>query len=104
MQTARRSTPSIITTATGASVPYTDTYIFNYAGTVTFTLESAATFVGREIMLRTIQAQLVNSADSDVIPLTSATAGTAILPATDGAWCILKSDGTNWQTIAGSAV
>lgn len=30
--------------------------------------------------------------------------GTAILPATDGAWCILKSDGTNWQTIAGSAV
>lgn len=24
-----------------------------------------------------------------------ATAGTAILPATDGAWALLKSDGTN---------
>ena len=102
--TARRSTPKMITDATGSTVPYTDTYIFDRAGTVTFTIASAATFIGREIMLRTIQAQLVNSAGSDVIPLTSATAGTAILPATDGAWCILKSDGTNWQTIAGSAV
>ena len=102
LQTARRSTPSIITTATGASVPYTDTYIFNYAGTVTFTLESAATFVGREVMVRTIQAQAVNSASSDVVPRTSATPGTAILPATLGAWVILKSDGTNWQAVAGA--
>lgn len=102
LQTSRRSTPSTITAATGASVPYTDTYIFNRAGTVTFTLESAATFVGREVMLRTIQAQAVTSASSNVVPLTSDTAGTAILPATDGAWVILKSDGTNWQAVAGA--
>lgn len=80
------------------------TIVCNRAGTITLTLEAASSTPGRQLQIKTLQAQLVNSAGSDVIPLTSATAGTAILPATDGAWCILKSDGTNWQTIAGSAV
>ena len=102
LTTARRSTPSTITTATGATVPYTDTYIINYAGTVTFTLASAPTFFGREVMLRTITANAVDSASSNVVPLDSATAGTAILSASDGAWAVLKSDGTNWQKTAGS--
>lgn len=104
LKTSKRAAPTTITGATGSATPNVDTYIFDRAGTVTVTLPDATAYLGRELLLRTIQAQLVNSAGSDVIPLTSATAGTAILPATDGAWCILKSDGTNWQTIAGSAV
>lgn len=101
-QTGRRSNPQIITAASDSVAPYADTYIFNRAGTVTITLPSASTFVGRELFFKTIQAQSVVSASSNVVPLDSATAGTAILAASDGAWAILKSDGTNWQKVAGS--
>lgn len=101
-QTGRRSNPQAITAASDSVVPYADTYICNRAGTVTMTLPSAATFVGRELFFKTIQAQLVISGSSNVVPLDSATAGTAILAASDGAWAILKSDGTNWQKVAGS--
>lgn len=102
LKSAKHVPPITISAGTGATEPDTDTYIFDNAGTVTFTLPTAATYPGREFMLRTIQAQAVNSASSNVVPRTSATAGTSILPATDGAWAILKSDGTNWQTVAGS--
>jgi hypothetical protein len=101
-QTGRRSTPITVTAATDSVVAYSDVYIINRAGTVTLTLPSAATFVGRELMIRTIQAQQVDSDGSNVVPLTSATAGTSILGAVDGAWATLKSDGTNWQKVAGS--
>lgn len=101
-KSARHVGPITIASGTGSTEPDTDTYIFNNAGTVTLTLPSAATYPGRELILRTIQAQAVDSASSNVVPRTSATAGTAILPATAGAWAILKSDGTNWQTVAGS--
>jgi hypothetical protein len=101
-QTGRRSNPVTVTAATDSVSPYSDVYICNRAGNITLTLPSAATFVGRELMIRTIQAQQVDSDGSNVVPLTSATAGTAILGAVDGAWATLKSDGTNWQTVAGS--
>ena len=70
--------------------------INNRAATNTVTLPSAASWTGREVTMKTIQAQTVVSASSNVVPSTSATAGTAILPATDGAWAKLVSDGTNW--------
>lgn len=96
---------SIVTVTGDYTVLTTDHVVINNrAATNTLTLPAAASFTGRELFIKTIQAQLVNSASSNVVPLTSAAAGTAILPATDGAWCVLKSDGTNWITIAGSAV
>jgi hypothetical protein len=83
-----------ITTAT-YTVLVTDTYLVaNYTGTVTLTLPAAASFHGREINIRTIQAQTVVSASSNVD--INGTAGTAILAATIGKWVLLVSDGTNW--------
>jgi hypothetical protein len=34
------------------------------------------------------------------VPINGTAAGTAILPATDGAWAMLQSDGTNWIVMA----
>ena len=70
--------------------------------TITLTLESASSVPGRELTIRTIQAQTVVSASSNVVPLIGGAAGTAILAATAGKWALLKSDGTNWQIMAGN--
>ena len=78
----------------------TDAYVVNNAGTCTVTLPSAARFTGRELSLQTVQAQAVVSATSNVIPVSGGAAGTAILPATDGAWVTLKSTGTAWRIVA----
>lgn len=70
--------------------------IVNKGSSCTVTLPTASSFTGREIMLKVITAHTVVSASSNVVPITDTAAGTAILPATDGAWCCLVSDGTNW--------
>ncbi|CAB5222373.1 Pectate lyase superfamily protein [uncultured Caudovirales phage] len=89
-----------ITNATNSTFYRTDWYVFNRAGTVTVTLPDATVSRGRLLRFKTIQAQAVDSASSNVVPIDSATAGTAILPATDGAWCQLYCDGTNWVVMA----
>lgn len=66
----------------------------------TVTLPNAAAFGGRQITIKNLQAQTVVSASSNVAPIGSATPGTAILPATVGAWATLVSDGTNWVIMA----
>ena len=71
--------------------------ICNKAGTTTVTLPAAATYTGRELTIKTIQAQTVVSASSNVIPLIGGAAGTAILAATAGKWATLVSNGTNWE-------
>jgi hypothetical protein len=82
------------------SVGLTDnTLIFNCAGSCTLTLPSAATYSGRVLRVRTIAAQTVVSASSNVVPLAGGAAGTAILAATAGKYATLQSDGTNWQII-----
>jgi hypothetical protein len=63
---------------------------------LTLTLPTASSFTGREIMVKTIQAQAVNSASSNVVPITGGAASTAILTGTSGKWATLVSDGTNW--------
>ena len=85
------------TGATHTLAATTKQLIANRAGTITVTLPAGSAVPGREIYMRTIQAQTVVSASSDVIPLTGGAAGTAILPAAAGAFALLKSDGTNWQ-------
>jgi hypothetical protein len=72
--------------------------IFSVACTVT--LPAAASFPGRELNMKNIAAVAIISASSNVKPLTSNTAGTAILAATAGKWCKMVSDGANWVIMA----
>lgn len=74
--------------------------IVNKASSCSVTLPAAASFIGREITVKTIQAQTVVSASSNVVPLAGGAAGTAILAATIGKWATLVSDGTNWVVMA----
>lgn len=74
--------------------------ISNRGATNTATLPAASTNSGRVIGFTTIQAFALNSAISNVVPRIGGSAGTAILPATDGAWAVLQSDGTNWIILA----
>lgn len=85
-------------TAAADSPTNQDTYLIaNRAGTVTLTLPSpAGDNVGKRFVVKTIQAQTVVSAASDVCPAGSATPGTAILAGTAGKCAELVSDGTNW--------
>lgn len=64
------------------------------------TLPNAASYTGRQVTIKTLQAQTVISASSNVCPIDSATPGTAILTNTVGKWATLVSDGTNWVIMA----
>jgi hypothetical protein len=64
--------------------------------TCVVTLPAASLWGGRSVTFKNLQSQTLVSASSDVVPIGSATPGTAILPATVGAWATLVSDGTNW--------
>jgi len=90
-----------------ASVPVTVTadftvgtsawYINNKSGsTCTVTLPTASTWPGRYLTFKNMQAQTLVSASSNVAPIDSTTAGTAILLAVVGNWATMVSDGTNW--------
>lgn len=74
--------------------------IFNGTGSITLTLPTASEHTGRLIYVKTIAAQTVVSASSNVKPVDSDTAGTAILAATAGKWATLQSDGSNWVIMA----
>jgi hypothetical protein len=76
--------------------------ICNKGSSLTVTLPSAASYIGREITIKTIQAQTVVSAASNVIPLAGGAAGTAILAGTAGKWGTLVSNGTNWEIMQGN--
>jgi hypothetical protein len=68
--------------------------ITNKGSSCVVTLPSAAT--NRTIYIKNLAAFTVVSASSNVKPIGTNTAGTAILPATAGTWCTLVSDGTDW--------
>jgi hypothetical protein len=113
------ATPIPVTiTAAGynaAAKPYEASWIANFAGTVTITFRPASetsytsssaytgvstTNAGRWLYIKTVTANTVVSASANVVPINGTAAGTAILPATDGAWAMLQSDGTNWIVMA----
>lgn len=72
-------------------------FINNKSGSAcTVTLPSASSFVGRSLTFKNLQAQLLNSASSNVVPIDSTSAGTAILLPVIGNWATMVSDGTNW--------
>jgi hypothetical protein len=66
----------------------------------TVTFPAASSWSGRQITIKNMQAQLVNSASSNVVPIDSTSAGTAILLGVVGNWATLLSDGTNWVIMA----
>jgi hypothetical protein len=72
------------------------------AANVSVTLPSGSGYIGRTITIKNLSGTYtVISASSNVKPLTSATAGTAILAATAGKWATLVcEDGTNWVVVA----
>lgn len=97
---ASDSVPVTITDATHTVAATTKFLIANRAGTVTLTLPDPALFPGRELNVVTIQAQAVDSAGSNVVPLIGGSAGTTVLTNTDGKWARLVSDGTSWVIMA----
>jgi len=64
--------------------------------TCTVTLPSPAIYTGRTLTFKNMQAQTLVSASSNVVPIDSTVAGTAILLAVVGNWATMVSDGTNW--------
>ena len=78
----------------------TDRWVINNkpASGMVITLGTAT--AGRWAFIKTVQAQTVTSASSNVVPLAGGAAGTAILAATAGKWALLVGDGTNWVTMA----
>jgi hypothetical protein len=82
-------------------LPTEDVIINNKSGSAcVVTLPAAATYPGRRILIKTIQAQAVDSASSNVVPLAGGSAGTSILTGTAGKYAELVSDGTNWVIMA----
>ena len=91
-----------------ASAPVTKTADFTLAATeswvinnksgstCTVTLPTPSTYTGRQVTFKNMQAQLLVSASSNVVPLDSTSAGTAILLDVVGNWATMVSDGTNW--------
>lgn len=71
------------------------------AANVTVTFPTASTSVGRVVTIKNLSGTYtVISAASNVKPLASGTAGTAILAATAGKWATLVCDGTDWVIMA----
>jgi hypothetical protein len=74
--------------------------VCNGAGSITVTFPTASANSGRVVWIKTIAAQTVVSASSNVKPIGSNTAATAILAASAGAWAMLVCDGTDWIVMA----
>jgi hypothetical protein len=92
----------------GVAAPVTKTADFTVANgetwlinnksgsTCTVTLPAAASWSGRQLVFKNMQAQTLVSASSNVVPIDSTSAGTAILLDVVGNWATMVSDGTNW--------
>jgi hypothetical protein len=90
----------VIKTASFTLADVENFVVCNGAGSITVTFPTASTNAGRVVWIKTIAAQTVVSASSNVKPINSNTAGTAILAGTAGAWAMLVCDGTDWVVMA----
>lgn len=90
-----------VTKTTSFTLGATENFVVcNGTGTITVTFPTASANTGRVVWIKTIAAQAVSSASSNVQPLTSATAGTAILTGTAGKFAMLVCDGTDWVVMS----
>ena len=80
------------------TITNTDTWIINNksGSALTLTFPIASAWPGRSVTVKNLQTQSVNSASSNIAPIDSVTAGTAILLPVIGNWATMVSDGTNW--------
>lgn len=93
---------TVYTKTADFTVADTEQWIINNksGSTCVVTLPLAGLWGGRQVTFKNLQAQTLVSASSNVVPIGSATPGTAILAATVGVWATLVSDGTNWVVMA----
>lgn len=94
--------PTTVTTATYTVAATDSSLIFQTAAICTVTLPTPATYPGRLLRVKNIAAFAINSGSSNVVPLTTATAGTAIMTGVAGQWKTIQSDGTNWVVMSGN--
>jgi hypothetical protein len=89
-------------TSNAYTVGVTDSAIIinNGVTTVTVTLPAASSYPGRWLHIKNISNCSVNSASSNVVPLATNSAGSAILTNTAGKFAQLQSNGTNWVVMA----
>jgi len=87
-----------VTKTADFTVADNETWIINNksGSTCTATLPTASAWTGRTLTFKNMQAQTLVSASSNVVPIDSTVAGTAILLAVVGNWATMVSDGTNW--------
>ncbi len=90
----------VIKTASFTLADVENFIVCNGAGSITVTFPSAAVSAGRVMWIKTIASQTVVSAATNVKPIGTNTAGTAILAASAGAWAMLVCDGTDWVVMA----
>lgn len=89
---------TVLTKTADYTIAGTDTWIINNKAStaLTLTFPAASSWTGRSITVKNMQALAVNSATSNIVPIDSTSAGTAILLGVVGNWATLVSDGTNW--------
>jgi hypothetical protein len=94
----KQSIAAPVTKIADFTVAATDLWLINNksGSTCTVILPPASAWIGRPLTFKNMQAQLLVSASSNVVPLDSTTAGTAILLNVIGNWATMVSDGTNW--------
>ena len=94
----KQSVAAPVTKTANFTVAATDLWLINNksGSTCTVTLPTASAWIGRQLIFKNMQAQLLVSASSNVVPLDSTTAGTAILLNVVGYWATMVSNGTNW--------
>ena len=98
--TLSRGTPVTVTN-TSYSVNFTDNWIIcNYSSPITLTLPTAASYSGKEIMIKTTNTGKVISSSTNVIPLLGGSAVNSILNS-QGNWATLVSNGSNWVIMQG---
>ena len=94
-----------VTKTADFSLADTENWVINNksGSTCTVTLPAASSWTGRSVVFKNMQAQTLVSASSNVVPLDSTSAGTAILLDVVGNWATLVSDGTNWIIMQAAA-
>ena len=92
------TTSAIVTKTADFTLASTENWVINNksGSTCTVTLPAASSWSGRAVTFKNLQAQTLVSASSNVVPIDSTTAGTAILLASIGNWATIVSDSTNW--------
>ena len=94
-----------VTKTADFSLAATENWVINNksGSTCTVTLPAASSWTGRSVVFKNMQAQTLVSASSNVVPIDSTTAGTAILLNVVGNWATMVSDGTNWIIMQAAA-